>query len=77
MCRSSKTLLNVERFSALSISSYEVPIILIPFFASFGLRLFAVWPPTAVTIPVNFSNSAISSILSSVSSSKYSLSQIS
>ena len=66
----SRISLNFERFSARSTFSELVPIKVIPFFARFGVRLLAVWPPTDVTMPLGFSNSAISRIRSSVNSSK-------
>ena len=74
ICMLSSTELNVERFSALSTSTAAVPSIGILFSASSGVRLFAVCPPTHVITPCGDSNSAMSSMRSTVSSSKYNLS---
>jgi len=77
MCSLSSSALNFERFSALSTSNALVPKMLTPCSARPGVRLFAVCPPTQVIIPLGFSNSVISKILSCVNSSKYNLVQIS
>jgi hypothetical protein len=77
MSNLSKIALNLDLFSARSIFCALVPIRVTPFFAKSGVRLFAVCPPTDVTIPLEFSNSKISKTLSNVNSSKNNLLQIS
>ena len=62
---------NLWRFSASSILKGEVPKILIDWSYNFIAKLFGIWPPVEIIVPLGCSKSKISITRSKDNSSKY------
>ena len=70
MLRSLRIFSKLSRFSARSMASQSVPMILTPRFIRGSARLIAVWPPSDAITPIGFSSSMIFITSSGVSGSK-------